>query len=67
MGLTTSFIKARDHSKKTTNEGKDVLETGATEAELGFSIALDQDPEAVYLLYSEQWVEWDALVQNIVQ
>jgi hypothetical protein len=32
------------------------------------SIALDQDPEAVYFIVKETWVEWDAQVrEDLVQ
>ncbi len=52
-------------------ERGDVLAAGAAESgdsEPGHSVAMDQDPEAVYFLYMTAWVEWDARARdNIAQ
>ena len=67
-GSTTSFMKVRAHSGEPLNEGADMLAAEAAESDPGRAIALDQDPEAVYFLYREAWVEWDARVrENVVQ
>ena len=68
MGRTTRFIKVRAHRGEPLNELADSLAAAAAESDPARSIALDQDPEAVYFLLKETWVEWDARVrEDLVQ
>ena len=40
----------------------------AAESDPARPLAMDQDPEAVYFLHKETWVEWDARVrEDLVQ
>ncbi len=57
---TTRFIKVRAHRGEPLNELADSLAAAAAESDSARSIALDQDPEAVYFLLKETWVYWDA-------
>ncbi len=70
-GRATRFIKARAHRGEPLNEGAesaDALAAAAAESDPARPLAMDQDPEAVYFLYREAWVEWDARVrENLVQ
>ncbi len=44
------------------------MAAAAAESDPARSVALDQDPEAVYFLLQETWVEWDAWVrEDLVQ
>ena len=44
------------------------MAAAAAEANPARSVALDQDPDAVYFLLKETWVEWDAWVrEDLVQ
>ena len=67
-GHTTLFIKVREHRGKPLNDLADTLAAEAAESDPARSVALDQDPDAVYFLLKETWVEWDARLQeNLVQ
>ena len=67
-GHTTRFIKVRAHRGEPLNELADTLAAEAAESDPARSVALDQDPDAVYFLLKETWVEWDArLREDLVQ
>jgi ribonuclease HI len=63
-GRATCFIKVRAHRGEPLNELADSLAAAAAEADPARSVALDQDPDAVYFLLKETWVEWDARVRE---
>ncbi len=64
----TRFIKVRAHRGELLNEKADALAEAAGESDPAPPLAMDQDPEAVYFLYQEAWVEWDARVrEDLVQ
>ncbi len=48
------------------NEAADVMAAAAAESDPARSVAMDLDPEAVYFLYKEAWVEWDIGGQSCV-
>ena len=67
-GRSTRFIKVRAHRGEPLNEVADALAAAAAESDPARSVAMDLDPEAVYFLYKEAWVEWDARVrEDLVQ
>jgi hypothetical protein len=69
-GHFTYFIKVRAHRGEPlrVNELADSLAVAAAESDSARSIALDKDPETVYFLLKETWVEWDAWVrEDLVQ
>ena len=67
-GRATRFIKVRAHRGEPLNEEADALAAAAAESDPARPLAMDQDPEAVYFLYREAWVEWDARVrEDLVQ
>ncbi len=59
---TTRFIKVSAHRGEPLNELADALASEAAESDQVRSIALDQDPEAVYFNLKGTWVEWDTHV-----
>jgi ribonuclease HI len=63
-GRATRFIKVRAHRVEPLNEEADALAAAAAESDPARPWAMDQDPEAVYFLYREAWVEWDARVRE---
>ena len=67
-GRATRFIKVQAHRGEPLKELADSLAAAAAEADTARSVALDQDPDAVYFLLKETWVEWDARVrEDLVQ
>jgi ribonuclease HI len=67
-GRATRFIKVRAHRGEPLNELADALASEAAESDPVRSIALDQDPEAVYFNLKGTWVEWDTRVrEDLVQ
>ena len=67
-GRSTRFIKVRAHRGEPLNEAADALAAAAAESDPARSVAMDLDPEAVYFLFKEAWVEWDARVrEDLVQ
>ena len=67
-GRTTRFIKVRAHRGEPLNEAADAMASEAGEFDPSRAAALDQDPEAVYFLMKQTWVEWDARVrEDLVQ
>jgi ribonuclease HI len=67
-GRATRFIKVRAHRGEPLNELADSLAAAGAESDPARSVALDQDPEAVYFLVKETWVEWDARArEDLVQ
>jgi ribonuclease HI len=67
-GRATRFIKVRAHRGEPLNEKADALAAEAAELDPARPLAMDQDPEAVYFLHKETWVEWDARVrEDLVQ
>jgi ribonuclease HI len=67
-GCITRFIKVRAHRGEPLNELADSLAAEAAESDPARSIALDQDPEAVYFNLKGTWVEWDTRVrEDLVQ
>ena len=63
-GRTTRFIKVRAHRGEPLNELADTLAAEAAESDPTRSIALDQDPDAVYFLLKETWTEWDVRLRD---
>jgi len=63
-GSTTRLIKVRAHRGEPLNEWADSLAAGAAELDPARSVSLDQDPEAVYFLVKETWVEWDHRIRE---
>jgi ribonuclease HI len=67
-GRRTRFIKVRAHRGEPLNEAADAMAAAAAESDPARSVTMDLDPEAVYFLYKEAWVEWDARVrEDLVQ
>jgi hypothetical protein len=71
-GRATRFIarKVCAHRGEPLNdsEAADAMAAEAGECDPARSVALDQDPEAVYFLMKQAWVEWDARVrEDLVQ
>ena len=67
-GRATRFIKVRAHRGEPLNEKADALAAEAAESDPARPLAMDQDPEAVYFLHKDTWVEWDARVrEDLVQ
>jgi hypothetical protein len=66
MGHITRFIKACAHRGEPLIELADSLAAEVAESDPARSIALDQDPEAVYVLLKETWVDWDARVREVL-
>ena len=67
-GRATRLIKVRAHRGEPLNERADALAAAAAQSDPARPLAVDQDPEVVYFLHKEMWVEWDArLREDLVQ
>jgi hypothetical protein len=63
-GRRTRFIKVRAHSGGGLNEAADAMAAAAAESDPARTMAMDLVPKAVYFLYKEAWVEWNARVRE---